>query len=142
MGPIEDVGMRISMALTLVTAGVIAGPPISGAIVDGTGSFKNVGYYGGTSSLSSAGPRGHRLPRICPYYSERRFCAVVIGGTYGWSEALYGEQRTRCAERLMKGVGSFLGSCVTWKGGGRSRCLDPSASHGELTSVNQPATAC
>ncbi|KAM5536453.1 hypothetical protein V8D89_009889 [Ganoderma adspersum] len=46
MGPVEDVGMRIGMALTLVTAGVIAGPPISGAIVDSTGSFKDVGYYG------------------------------------------------------------------------------------------------
>ena len=47
MGPVEDVGLRIGMGLTLVTAGVIAGPPISGAIIDSTGSFKNVGYYGG-----------------------------------------------------------------------------------------------
>ena len=47
MGPIEEVGLRIGMGYTLVTIGLIAGPPISGAIVDGTGSFKNVGYYGG-----------------------------------------------------------------------------------------------
>ncbi|PIL26828.1 MFS general substrate transporter [Ganoderma sinense ZZ0214-1] len=54
MGPVEDVGLRIGMALTVVTAGVIAGPPISGAIVDDTGSFKNVGYYGGSTLLLSA----------------------------------------------------------------------------------------
>ncbi|KAI1786163.1 MFS general substrate transporter [Ganoderma leucocontextum] len=54
MGPVADVGLRIGMAFTLVTAGVIAGPPISGAIVDSTGSFKNVGYYGGSTLLLSA----------------------------------------------------------------------------------------
>ena len=51
MGPIEDVGLRIGMALTLMTIGVVSGAPISGAILDGTGSFKNVGYYGGASWL-------------------------------------------------------------------------------------------
>ena len=49
MGPIEDVGLRIGMALTLMTIGVVSGAPISGAILDSTGSFKNVGYYGGAS---------------------------------------------------------------------------------------------
>ena len=47
MGCIEDVGARIGMALTLMTAGVVSGAPISGAILDGTGSFEDVGYYGG-----------------------------------------------------------------------------------------------
>ncbi|KAI1786161.1 MFS general substrate transporter [Ganoderma leucocontextum] len=53
MGAVEDVGLRIGMAYTLVTIGLLAGPPISGAIVDGTGSFKNVGYYGGAFECSS-----------------------------------------------------------------------------------------
>ncbi|KAM5536464.1 hypothetical protein V8D89_009900 [Ganoderma adspersum] len=54
MGPIEDVGLRIGMALTLMTIGVVSGAPISGAILDSTGSFKNVGYYGGSTLLFSA----------------------------------------------------------------------------------------
>ncbi|PIL27922.1 MFS general substrate transporter [Ganoderma sinense ZZ0214-1] len=54
MGPVEDVGMRIGMAFTLVTAGVVSGAPISGAILDGTGSFEDVGYYGGSTLLLSA----------------------------------------------------------------------------------------
>ena len=85
MGPVEDVGLRIGMALTLVTAGVIAGPPISGAIVDNTGSFKNVGYYGGT-------PLSHHRVVVGsePLCSDRRFYAVVIGRTYGCGEAFCG----------------------------------------------------
>ncbi|PIL27914.1 MFS general substrate transporter [Ganoderma sinense ZZ0214-1] len=55
MGPIAGVGLRIGMAYTLVTIGLIAGPPISGAIVDVTGSFRDVGYYGGSTLLLSAG---------------------------------------------------------------------------------------
>ncbi|KAM5535342.1 hypothetical protein V8D89_011027 [Ganoderma adspersum] len=55
MGPVEEVGLRIGMGYTLVTIGLIAGPPISGAILDGTGEFRNVGYYGGSTLLLSAG---------------------------------------------------------------------------------------
>ncbi|PIL27909.1 MFS general substrate transporter [Ganoderma sinense ZZ0214-1] len=54
IGPVEDVGVRIGIAFTLVTAGVVSGAPISGAILDGTGSFKDVGYYGGSTLLLSA----------------------------------------------------------------------------------------
>lgn len=53
MGPIGDVGLRIGMGLTVMTVGVVSGAPISGAILDSTGSFKNVGYYGGASRFST-----------------------------------------------------------------------------------------
>ena len=49
MGPVAEVGLRIGMGYTLVTIGLIAGPPISGAILDGTGQLRDVGYYGGAS---------------------------------------------------------------------------------------------
>ena len=49
MGPVPEVGLRIGMGLTVVAIGVITGSPMSGAIVDGTGSFKDVGYVGGSS---------------------------------------------------------------------------------------------
>nr|VWO94937.1 MFS domain-containing protein [Ganoderma boninense] len=45
MGRLEDVGMRMGMGFTLITGGLVAGSPISGAIFDATGSYKNVGYY-------------------------------------------------------------------------------------------------
>ena len=47
MGPVSDVGLRIGMGLTVVAIGVITGSPMSGAILDDTGSFKDVGYVGG-----------------------------------------------------------------------------------------------
>ncbi|PIL27910.1 MFS general substrate transporter [Ganoderma sinense ZZ0214-1] len=49
MGPVPEVGLRIGMGLTVVAIGVITGAPMSGAILDGTGSFKDVGYAGGAS---------------------------------------------------------------------------------------------
>ncbi|KAI0641337.1 MFS general substrate transporter [Trametes meyenii] len=49
MGKLTDVGMRVGMSLTLMSFGALAGPPISGAILDHTGSFENVGYYAGTA---------------------------------------------------------------------------------------------
>lgn len=55
MGSAEDIYLRIGMRLTLMTAGVIAGLPISGAIVDSTNSVKNAGYYGGASLLRALG---------------------------------------------------------------------------------------
>ena len=54
MGPVAEVGLRIGMGYTLVTIGLITGPPISGAILDGTGQLRNVGYYGGASASSSS----------------------------------------------------------------------------------------
>ncbi|PIL27907.1 MFS general substrate transporter [Ganoderma sinense ZZ0214-1] len=45
MGRLADVGMRMGMGFTLITGGLVAGSPISGAIFDATGSYKNVGYY-------------------------------------------------------------------------------------------------
>ena len=50
MGPVSDVGVRIGMGLTVMSVGILAGPPISGAIVDATGSFRNVGYFAGEPS--------------------------------------------------------------------------------------------
>ncbi|PIL27934.1 MFS general substrate transporter [Ganoderma sinense ZZ0214-1] len=54
MGPVSEVGLRIGMGLTVVSIGVITGLPMSGAIHDGTGSFKDVGYVGGCTMLLSA----------------------------------------------------------------------------------------
>ena len=52
MGPVSDVGVRIGMGLTVMSVGILAGPPISGAIVDATGSFRNVGYFAGKPEFS------------------------------------------------------------------------------------------
>ncbi len=51
MGRPVDVGLRIGMGFTIVTVGVVAGAPLSGAIFDHTGLYKNVGYYGGEPSF-------------------------------------------------------------------------------------------
>ncbi|KAF8606219.1 MFS general substrate transporter [Ceratobasidium sp. AG-I] len=48
MGEMEDVGRRTGMLMTVVSVGAVAGPPISGAIRDSTGSFVAVGYYAGS----------------------------------------------------------------------------------------------
>jgi MCP family monocarboxylic acid transporter-like MFS transporter 10 len=47
MGEMEDVGRRTGMLMSVISAGAVAGPPISGAIRDATGSFVDVGYYAG-----------------------------------------------------------------------------------------------
>ena len=47
MGKVTEVGMRTGMAFTVMSLGALAGPPISGAILDHTGELKNVGYYAG-----------------------------------------------------------------------------------------------
>ncbi|KAG8737781.1 hypothetical protein FRC10_007808 [Ceratobasidium sp. 414] len=52
MGETEDVGRRSGMLMTVVAAGAVAGPPISGAIRDTTGSFVGVGYYAGGLRVS------------------------------------------------------------------------------------------
>ncbi|KAI0761308.1 MFS general substrate transporter [Trametes elegans] len=53
MGKVTDAGMRTGMAFTVMSFGALAGPPISGAILDHTSSFKNVGYYAGTCIVVS-----------------------------------------------------------------------------------------
>ena len=47
MGDMHDAGRRTGTAMTVIALGVIAGPPISGAIAQATGGFKAVGYYAG-----------------------------------------------------------------------------------------------
>ena len=47
MGKVTEVGMRTGMAFTVMSLGALAGPPISGAILDHTRELKNVGYYAG-----------------------------------------------------------------------------------------------
>ena len=47
MGPVSEVGLRIGMGMTVTAVGVTTGAPMFGAILDATGSFKNVGYAGG-----------------------------------------------------------------------------------------------
>ncbi|KAM5531986.1 hypothetical protein V8D89_014320 [Ganoderma adspersum] len=54
MGRREDVGLRIGMGYTVMTAGVVAGGPLSGAIFDATGSYRIVGYCGGSVLVLSA----------------------------------------------------------------------------------------
>ncbi|KAH9951134.1 MFS general substrate transporter [Amylocystis lapponica] len=49
MGSRYDVGTRVGMTFTILAMGALAGPPISGAILDATGSYKWVGIYAGTS---------------------------------------------------------------------------------------------
>ncbi|TBU48849.1 MFS general substrate transporter [Dichomitus squalens] len=53
LGSVTNVGMRIGMGSTITAIGAIAGPPIAGAILDATGSFKDVGYYAGSMLLLS-----------------------------------------------------------------------------------------
>lgn len=53
MGTAEDVGRRTGMYFTIMAFGALAGPPISGAIQDATGSYKPVGIYAGTMVLAS-----------------------------------------------------------------------------------------
>lgn len=53
MGDVADVGRRVGMALTIMSLGALAGPPISGAILDHSANdFKPVGYYAGETDPS------------------------------------------------------------------------------------------
>lgn len=47
MGETHDVGLRMGMYFTILALGALAGPPISGAINQSTGGYKDVGYYAG-----------------------------------------------------------------------------------------------
>ena len=51
MGTVTEVGMRTGMAFTVMSLGALAGPPISGAILDHSGKLENVGYYAGMHDL-------------------------------------------------------------------------------------------
>lgn len=53
LGSIDDVGRRVGMVMTILAAGAVCGPPISGAIHEATegGGFQNVGYYAGSTIL-------------------------------------------------------------------------------------------
>ncbi|CAL1705216.1 unnamed protein product [Somion occarium] len=48
MGEVHDIGVRVGMSMTILAAGALAGPPISGAINQATGGFTAVGYYAGS----------------------------------------------------------------------------------------------
>ena len=50
MGGMHDAGRRIGIAWSAVAIGAVAGPPISGAIIQGPGGFKFAGYYSGIAS--------------------------------------------------------------------------------------------
>lgn len=47
LGPMNDIGRRTGMLMTILALGALAGPPISGAINDAGGNFVNVGIYAG-----------------------------------------------------------------------------------------------
>ena len=84
MGTIEYVGLRIGMALTLMTIGVVSGAPISGAILDTTGSFKNVGYYGGASwLLTNIHHAGGRLTETSTVQDRRCCCRLSLWSLRG-----------------------------------------------------------
>ncbi|KAI0747288.1 MFS general substrate transporter [Irpex lacteus] len=53
MGETHDVGVRMGMYFTVLALGALAGPPISGAINQSTGGYKDVGYYAGSAVLVS-----------------------------------------------------------------------------------------
>ncbi|GLB34269.1 putative monocarboxylate [Lyophyllum shimeji] len=48
LGATDDLGRRIGMAMSILSFGALAGPPISGAISTASGGFKVVGYYAGS----------------------------------------------------------------------------------------------
>ena len=48
MGEMHDAGRRTGMAMSGIALGAVAGPPISGALMQTPGGFKVVGYYAGT----------------------------------------------------------------------------------------------
>ncbi|TCD70279.1 hypothetical protein EIP91_004180 [Steccherinum ochraceum] len=53
MGNQHNVGIMVGVSMTILAAGAISGPPISGAINASTGGFKSVGYYAGSMILAS-----------------------------------------------------------------------------------------
>ncbi|GJE91215.1 MFS general substrate transporter [Phanerochaete sordida] len=53
LGSVEDVGLRTGVQMTVMSLGALAGPPISGAIQQRTGSFHDVGIYAGSMVVLS-----------------------------------------------------------------------------------------
>jgi predicted MFS family arabinose efflux permease len=53
MGGVEDVGRRIGMLFTVISFSVLAGIPLSGALAEQTGGFRNSGFFAGKSDLQS-----------------------------------------------------------------------------------------
>ncbi|EKM50482.1 uncharacterized protein PHACADRAFT_213401 [Phanerochaete carnosa HHB-10118-sp] len=53
LGGVEDVGLRTGVQMTFMSLGALAGPPISGAIQQHTGSFHDVGLYAGSMVIYS-----------------------------------------------------------------------------------------
>ncbi|KAI0821879.1 MFS general substrate transporter [Trametes gibbosa] len=53
MGPVTEVGTRAGITFSIMSLGALAGPPISGAILNNTKSFENVGYYAGSAIMAS-----------------------------------------------------------------------------------------
>ncbi|KAI8975863.1 MFS general substrate transporter [Trametes punicea] len=70
MGKTHDVGVRVGMSMTITAMGILAGPPISGAINDDTGGFKYTGVFGGTAILVA-----------CCFLLATRF--AILGGWRG-----------------------------------------------------------
>lgn len=66
MGERHDVGRRTGMTFTILCAGALAGPPISGAINTATGGFEDVGFYAGTGIHRSL--HTGVLIRVCREY--------------------------------------------------------------------------
>jgi MCP family monocarboxylic acid transporter-like MFS transporter 10 len=48
MGDMYDAGKRSGIAWSAIALGAVAGPPISGAIIQTPGGFNTVSYYAGT----------------------------------------------------------------------------------------------
>ncbi|KAH8106911.1 MFS general substrate transporter [Cristinia sonorae] len=53
MGNAGNVGIMVGWTMTILSAGAIAGPPISGAINAATKGYKDVGYYAGSMIVLS-----------------------------------------------------------------------------------------
>ncbi|PAV23574.1 MFS general substrate transporter [Pyrrhoderma noxium] len=53
LGDTGDVGRRTGMYFSVMALGALAGPPISGAIAEATGSYKPVGIYAGSTVIVS-----------------------------------------------------------------------------------------
>ena len=77
LGDAADVGRRIGMSITVVSLGALAGPPISGAVANATGSYSAVGVYAGTFLL----PPLLRLPLSSTFWGFWTPVMVLICGS-------------------------------------------------------------
>ena len=95
MGDMHDAGRRTGMALTCMALGAIAGPPISGAIVDVTGGFKAVGYYAGIVLGSPSVCRRTKSPALIPFPSGSCILITVVL-LYRTKYLMIGSLRGKC----------------------------------------------